>query len=225
MSAAARGLILPGDRIIESDVAQRLGVSRVPVREALRILESQGVVISERYKGIRLMPYSRERLDNLIEARVALETSAAVRAIRIGHNDDAHLTVLQHHLDELERRADREDAYGLARADTDFHRALLALSGNDVLCELWEGLARQVTIFFGLSTLGKPMSEIVEEHRTLIAVFRAGDITTVGKALEEHISIQTHAVDYAGIIARRRAELPSQEPGRRSIQTQLEGPL
>ncbi len=212
MSGAMRGLILPGDRIVESDVAQRLGVSRVPVREALRVLESQGIVINEPYKGIRLMPYSPERLDHLIEARVALETSAAGRAIRLGRNGEEGIAVLQRCIDEMELLQTRGDAYGFASADTGFHRALLGLSGNVVLCELWEGLSRQVTIFFGLSTLGKPMGDIVDEHRTLIAAFRAGDPAAMGQALDDHISAEAHAVDYGGIIEQRRAELDQAHP-------------
>jgi DNA-binding GntR family transcriptional regulator len=207
MAAAARGVLLPGDRVVESELGQKLGVSRVPVREALRILESQGVVVNEPYKGIRLTPYTPERLDNVIEARVALETSAACRAIRLGRNDSGGLALLERCIEELELMRVRSDAYGFASADTDFHRALLSLSGNDVLCGLWEGLARQVTIFFGLSTLDKSMAAIVDEHRALLRAFRSGDPQAMARALDEHISVQTHAVDYLGIIARRRAEL------------------
>ena len=72
IAGAAAGLILPGDRIVEVDLARKLGVSRVPVREALRLLESQGVVVSEPYKGIRLRPVTNERVSDLIEARIAL---------------------------------------------------------------------------------------------------------------------------------------------------------
>jgi DNA-binding GntR family transcriptional regulator len=213
MAGAVRGLVLPGDRIVESDIAQRLGVSRVPVREALRILESQGIVINEPYKGIRLTPFTPERLDQVIETRVALEVSAASRAIRLGRNDETGIMALQRCINELELMQARGDAYGFASADTGFHRTLLGLSGNNVLCGLWEGLSRQLTIFFGLSTLGKPMSEIVNEHRTLITVFHSGDPAAMGQALGDHISVQTHAVDYAGIIARRRAELERSQPG------------
>ena len=207
MDAAVRGRLLPGDRVVESELGQKLGVSRVPVREALRILESQGVVINEPYKGIRLTPYTPQRLDNLIEARIALETSAASRAIRIGRNGAEGMAALERCIYELELMQARNDAYGFANADTDFHRTLLSLGGNDVLCELWEGLARQVTIFFGLSTLDKKMDAIVEEHRAFIRIFRSGDLPDVARALNEHISVQTHAVDFAAIIARRRAEL------------------
>jgi DNA-binding GntR family transcriptional regulator len=105
IEAAARGSILPGDRVVEPEIARKLGVSRVPVREALRLLESQGVVSSEPYKGIRLMPFTPERLDNLIEARVALETTAAARAIRTGRNGEGELAQLFRLVADLEGRS------------------------------------------------------------------------------------------------------------------------
>ena len=206
MEAAARGKILPGDRIVEADVTRRLGVSRVPVREALRILESQGVVVNEPYRGITLTPFSPERLDDLIETRISLESTAAARAIREGRNGTRHLAPLQATMGELEDAARRGDAYALAVADTRFHRAFCALGGNRVLSELWEGLARQVTIFFGLSTLGKPMRAIVDEHEKLLAELRKGDVESMRRAIDDHISVQNHAVDFAALIARRRLE-------------------
>ena len=109
-------------------------------------------------------------------------------------------------LPALEAMAARGDTSGFANADTNFHRALCALSGNDVICNLWEGLARQVTIFFGLSALRKPMDEIIDEHRTLIAVFRSGDVEAMTLALDDHIRAQTHAVDFEAIILAHRAE-------------------
>jgi DNA-binding GntR family transcriptional regulator len=206
IAGAARGLILPGDRIVETEFAQRLGVSRVPVREALRILESQGIVVNEPYKGIRLTPVTPERIDHLIEARIALETTAATRVIRNGRNGEAETNILMRIVDELELMSVRQDAYGFASADASFHRAMVALSGNAVLSELWETLSRQLTIIFGLSTFGKPMPAIVEEHRVLTAVLRSGDVDAMARELDDHISVQIHQVDLSGIIDRRRSE-------------------
>ena len=209
VAAAASSRILPGDRIVEAELAQGLGVSRVPVREALRILESQGLVVNEPYKGIRLRTVTHERIDHLIEARVALETAAATRAIMAGRNGKQEVQLLNRHINELELMGARGDAYGLANADTAFHRALCQFSGNEVLCDLWEMLSRQLTIIVGLSTLGKNMADIVQEHRTLVRVFETGDLKAITKALDDHINIQTHAVDFLGLIARRRAERES----------------
>ncbi|MGO4570566.1 GntR family transcriptional regulator [Microvirga sp. 2TAF3] len=206
VAAAASSRILPGDRIVEAELAQGLGISRVPVREALRILESQGLVVNEPYKGIRLRSVTQERIDHLIEARVALETAAATRAIVAGRNGKREVQLLHRHVDELELMGARGDAYGFANADTSFHRALCQLSGNEVICDLWEMLSRQLTIIVGLSTLGKRMADIVEEHRTLVRVFGTGNLERMTKALDDHINVQTHAVDFLGLIAQRRSE-------------------
>lgn len=205
IAAVARGLILPGDRIVEQEIATALGISRVPVREALRLLESQGLVVSEPYKGMRLVPLTRERLDEVIEVRVALETSAVRRALARGRNRGAALDGLRRAIDELELMATRGDGYGLATADARFHRELCGLGGNRVLCTLWEAIAVQLTIIVGLSTLGKSMHGIIDEHRRLLAALERGDAAEIDAAIEEHVRAQTAAVDFEGLIAERRA--------------------
>lgn len=206
VAGASEGLILPGDRIVEADLALQLGVSRVPVREALRVLESQGVVVNEPYKGIRLTPVSPERIDQLIEVRVALETAAAKRAIRGGFNHGQHIDSLAGIVQQMAAMAARNDVFGFATADTNFHRTLCALAGNAVLTDMWEMLARQMTIIFGLSTLGKPMAAIVDEHLRLIEVFRSGDEADMAREIEDHIDVQIHKVDIENIIAQRRSQ-------------------
>jgi DNA-binding GntR family transcriptional regulator len=205
VSQAARGVILPGDRIVESDLARKLGVSRVPVREALRLLESGGIVVNEPYKGIRLRPVTNRRVRDLVEARTALETSAAHRAVDAGLHRGDRLLPLERSIAEMDLMATRADAYGLAAGDTAFHRAICRLGGNSVVVDLWETLARQLTIVFGLATLGKPMHAIVDEHRDLLAVLAAGDKRTITAALHEHITVMNMAVDYEAIQEARRA--------------------
>jgi DNA-binding GntR family transcriptional regulator len=206
VAGASEGLILPGDRIVEAELALQLGVSRVPVREALRVLESQGIVVNEPYKGIRLTPVSPERIDHLIEVRVALETTAATSAMRRGQNNPANLAALDAIVREMQAMAESNDVFRFASADTSFHRSLCGFSGNAVLCGMWEMLARQMTIIFGLSALGKPMSAIVEEHRSLIDVFGSGDLGDMARAIDDHIDVQIHKVNLEKIIAQRRSE-------------------
>jgi len=211
VAGAAEGLILPGDRIIEAELALQLGVSRVPVREALRVLESQGIVVNEPYKGIRLTPVTPQRIDQLIEVRVALETTAAARAMRLGLNDGPRLATLQAIVQEMADMAARNDVFGFATADTSFHRTLCGFAGNAVLSDMWEMLARQMTIIFGLSALGKPMPAIVEEHWRLIEVFRSGDVADMAREINDHIDVQIHKVDLENIIAQRRSGTPAME--------------
>lgn len=206
VAGASEGLLLPGDRIVETELAAQLGVSRVPVREALRVLESQGIVVNEPYKGIRLTPVTPQRIDQLIEVRVALETTAALAAMRQGRNGAEQLAELERIVQEMETMAARNDVFGFATADTSFHRSFCGFAGNTVLSDMWEMLARQMTIIFGLSALGKPMADIVEEHRTLIRVFGSGDAADMAHAISEHIDVEIHKVDLENIIARRRSE-------------------
>lgn len=206
IAGATRGTILPGDRIVEAELARDMGISRVPIREALRILESQGVVTSEPYKGIRLMEVSHARLEQVLDVRSNLEILAARRALEARRNDKAGIAILRKARDELDLAAKRKDVYGFALADAAFHRALCELGGNPVLSTLWESLARQVTIIGGLATLGKPMTAIVKEHDLLIKVFAKGDIDEMSRELHEHIVVMSRDIDFDAIVAQRIEE-------------------
>jgi DNA-binding GntR family transcriptional regulator len=205
IAAAAAGLLLPGDRVVEAEVARSLGISRVPVREALRLLESQGIVTNEPYKGIRLMRVDAGHLRDVLTVRVALE-SVAVKEI-LSRKDGRRDLVrrLKDRLHEMEKSVAADDAYLFATADTNFHRELCMLSGNEVLCRMWEQIARQLTIYVGLSTLMKDREGIVDEHRRLISVLADGKPDQILRALEEHIKAQNEVIDFEGLIARQRA--------------------
>jgi DNA-binding GntR family transcriptional regulator len=204
VAGAARGLILPGDRIVETEIARALGVSRVPVREALRLLESQGLVVNEAYKGIRLMSFTPERLKQALEVRAALELTAARHAFEPETDPAAALRRLAGHVDAMEVMAARRDAFGCASADTSFHRELCRLSDNDVPCTLWEQLARQITIIVGLSTLGKSMRELVLEYRALLDGLASRDMTRIEREMMVHIVTQNEVIDYESLIEERR---------------------
>lgn len=207
VAAAARGLIIAGDRVSEPELTALLGMSRAPIREALRILESQGVTESEPYKGIRLMPVTPERLKHLIEIRVPLETLACRRAIELHRNGAPEIRKLEQAIVKLDDMRRIGDAYEFAAADTNFHRVLCSFSDNPVLTMMWESLARQITIVFGLTTFAKPMDAIVEEHRVLVDVFASGSQRKMEAALREHILDQMASVDFDKILALRRTEL------------------
>lgn len=205
LAAAAQGLILPGDRLSEPELVANLGMSRVPIREALRVLESQGVVTSVPYKGIRLMEVSEARLMQIIDVRILLETLASRRAMEAGRNGSEQIAELSAAVDELELMRQRNDVFGFAQADAQFHRLLCSFASNPVLEQLWEALARQLTVIIGLSTQGKPMAEIVEEHRKLLRAFASGDINQMALEIEDHVRFQPLDVNYKRIIDDRRA--------------------
>ena len=204
VAQAARGVILPNDRIVESDLARRLGVSRVPIREALRRLESQGVVTDEPYRGIRLTPVTNRRVRELIEARATLEITAAHAAVDAGRHGRPWTDRLRDAVLEMERTAEQNDAYGLAAMDTEFHRAMCRLGDNEVLLDLWQTLAQQITIIFGLATTGRPMPAIVAEHHELLNTLESGNKERIARTLHQHITVMNLAVDFEAIVEQRR---------------------
>lgn len=204
VEAAARGLILPGDRVVEAEVARELNISRVPVREAFRQLESQGIVVNTPYRGMRLMDVSVERLEKTLKVRVALETLAAEEVRQKAVGDPSILKPLEDLVEQMREATRREDTYALARLDTEFHRVMCGLTGNEVLVMAWTPVALQLTIIFGLSALQKVPGEIVVEHEELLDALRSPDPQVLDELLRVHIFDQGEEVDHETFIARLR---------------------
>lgn len=205
VEATATGVFLPGDRVVEAEVARSLNVSRVPVREALRILESQGIVINERYRGMRLMDVSVDRLEKILKVRTALETLAVQEILEAKRSNPDILAPLEEIVDKLHEAVRKGDPYGVASLDTEFHRTLCRLSGNDVLLRMWEPLSRQLTIIFGLSTLKRELKMIAEEHDQLLADLKGGKDAPVIEQLKTHILDYTRQIDYEELVSAHRS--------------------
>jgi DNA-binding GntR family transcriptional regulator len=206
VEAAARGVFLPGDRVVEAEVARRLEVSRVPVREALRLLESQGIVVNMPYRGMRLMDVSVARLEKVLKVRLALEQLAAEEARLASQKDPGILAPLVETADLMQDAAKRGDRFEIARLDTAFHRQLCGLTGNDVLLRTWEPLSLQLTIIFGLSAMQKDLVPIAAEHTEIIEVLRSRDAASVADLMRIHIVDYTRALDHEGFISRLRGD-------------------
>lgn len=206
VEATATGVFLPGDRVVEAEVARALNVSRVPVREALRILESQGIVVNTRYRGMQLMDVSVAGLERTLKVRTALETLAVDEVLELATVTPGLLDPLAAVVAQLHRAADAGDSFGVAKLDTEFHRTLCRISGNDVLLRTWEPLSRQLTIIFGLSALQKELDAIAREHDDLLAMLRAGDRAGALSSIREHILDYSRAIDYEGLVDVRRRE-------------------
>jgi DNA-binding GntR family transcriptional regulator len=204
VAAAARGAFLPGDRLVEAEIARDLGISRVPVREALRLLESQGIVVSTPYKGMRLMQVTSRGVAELTRVRTALETLALQEIVAAGLREPAFAGARR--AGELHQLALAEaDAAAAVAADVAFHGELCRICGNAALHGLWLGLARQLCVVWGLGQGVRDSRQIVAEHQALLDCLVAGDAAGARAALEAHISWH-EAFDFEGAIEARRRQ-------------------
>jgi DNA-binding GntR family transcriptional regulator len=202
--AAALGELLPGDRVVEADLARLLRVSRVPVREALRMLESQGVVVNTPYRGMRLMEVSADKLRGILKVRLELERLAARELLARPEARTALVAELDALCGAMAGAAARGDGYELARLDTEFHRALCRASGNEALLGSFEPLARQLTIIFGFSALQKDLASVVAEHVELCRAIERGDEAELMGLMKVHIVDVNEVLDHEAFIRSRR---------------------
>ena len=180
-----KGDLQPGDRIIETKVAQQIGVSQGPVREALRDLELFGFVVSEPFRGTRVRETTDRDLVELYEIRAALEGLAAREAAR--HIDESTLAQLDQLLALMRSTAANGDRPSYIIADNDFHRTIVQASGNRMLQQMWEGTRLTGTTLVTLTLVERPLTELAERHVDILQALRDGDSAAAEVAIKSHI--------------------------------------
>jgi DNA-binding GntR family transcriptional regulator len=207
VAAAARGVFLPGDRLVEAEIARDLGISRVPVREALRLLESQGIVVSTPYKGMRLMQVTNPAVAELMRVRTALEALALRELLASGAATAERLAPAHRAAERYEAVAGGADAAAIVAADEAFHGELCRLSGNGVLLGIWLGLARQLSVVWGLGHDVRPKQRIAQEHLEILGRLQGGDAAGAQAALDAHLAWHED-LDFERAVQRRRSGKP-----------------
>lgn len=191
--ALLSGELLPGQRIKETAMAEMLGISRPTVREAMNQLISEGSLVQEPYKGVRVAKPSRQDLLDVAEVRVSLETLAALRVAKApdGPAMQALRRALRLHLDALEI----DDAVMASRTHLDLHRTLWQVSGNPMLGKIWPLVESQILMAMSLdqATRHAPARD-AELHRRLIEVIAAGDEAAIVAEVREHIAASADEV-------------------------------
>lgn len=187
VDAIALGTLSFGQRIVEADLANQLKVSRVPIREAIKILSSQGILTVARNRGARVALFEGDVIDQVFEARVALERIAVRDAMRAYRRDGRQLDGLREIISRMERVARWSDWTELRKCDVAFHREICRVSGNGVILRLWEALARHVTIIFGRELASEhDFDVVISQHQKLLSLFEKGD-RRVEQMIEDHI--------------------------------------
>jgi DNA-binding GntR family transcriptional regulator len=184
----AFGALRPGERLVEADLVRSLDISRVPLREAIKILEVQGILETVPHRGTRVAPVDADRMNQTREVRVALEGIAARDAARRYAADPAQLQPLDAILARMEAAAAVPDWRAVSRADLDFHREVVRAAGNPIVATLWETLARHVLILFGHELLDeRDASFYGPQHRALRALLLDGPSPALAAGVEAHI--------------------------------------
>jgi DNA-binding GntR family transcriptional regulator len=203
VAAAARGVFLPGDRLVEAEIARDLGISRVPVREALRLLESQGIVVSTPYKGMRLMQVSNRGVAELMRVREALERLALREILAAGAPASGLLAGATLAAERYRAASAGEDAAAAVSADEAFHGELCRASANATLFGMWQGLSRQMSVIWALGYGHRAAELVVAEHAAILHALAAGDVAAAEAALTAHLAWHAH-FDFETEVERRR---------------------
>jgi DNA-binding GntR family transcriptional regulator len=184
----ASGALQPGQRLVEVELARLLQMSRVPLREALKILEAQGIVDSTLHRGTHIASFDEARIDEICEARLALEKIAMRGAMDAYRRDPSLIARLDKILGAMERAALHMEWIEISKADLDFHREICRASGNAIVQKLWDALARHVLIVFGKEIRSeRDAKAIVPQHRRLRDILAAGKLEALDDELDQHI--------------------------------------
>ena len=177
------GELKPGSKINESDVASRLGISRSPVREAFRVLEREGLLVTLPRKGSYVTDISLQDLKELFEVRVLLECYA-IDCIkkRASESPDQIIALIDEIGNELFKEPDEFTVI------SGFHYSLVELSNNYRLIELYKILAvslrRYQLIYLGK---GGQREVSLKDHKTIVDILKGGNYTYAKKYLKKHI--------------------------------------
>lgn len=185
MEEILSGRRAPGDRLVETRIAQEYGVSQAPVREALRDLEMFGFIVSSPFRGAMVRQSSTDDLLHIYPIRAVLEGLAARDAAT--RMDAATLKKLEKQLQVMRRAAARGDSRAAVEADFAFHLIIVEASGNWLLKQFWERMRLATTTFLTVSKSHHSLSEIVERHTPVLDALRAGDPEEAERAMRRHI--------------------------------------
>ncbi|MDQ0382020.1 GntR family transcriptional regulator [Amycolatopsis thermophila] len=184
------GAFPPGQRLTEVGLSQRLDVSRTPVREALRQLESDGLVESGQ-RGVTVVRLGRAALREAYLVRASLEALTAdlcAQRQQAGEIAPAALTRLERHADDADRATRAGDLPAGVRHNREFHRHIAVLAGNELalgfLDRVWDRIV--VSTRDSLTATGRT-GQVDDEHRRLLAAIRAGDGTTAADLARAHV--------------------------------------
>ncbi|MCR5627541.1 MAG: GntR family transcriptional regulator [Lachnospiraceae bacterium] len=192
------GELTPGTRLMEIGISEKLGVSRTPVREAIRMLEKEGLAVILPRRGAHVASVSPRQLEDMLEVRRTLETfSVNAAGARITEKDIADLRSINKKYLEV---MDENDYVQIARVDHEFHSQITKIAGNEKILSILEGLKEQLFRYTYLyAKYCTTLKETAEEHEMICDAFLKGDSNRAVEIIKMHIDHQQLVVYLKGI--------------------------
>jgi DNA-binding GntR family transcriptional regulator len=194
------GTLRPGERLVEDRLSAELGVSRVPVREALRALSSEGLVRLEPNRGATVTEVTPQLVAELVEVRTLLEALNARLAAR--RHDPKIVALLQDTLRRGDAAAQSGTSQELARLNAEFHERLAEASRNSVLSDIMRSLRERTSLAFSLNGQARARQDW-KEHAAILAAVIEGDEEIAALLASRHV--RNAAAAFADTLAARTA--------------------
>jgi DNA-binding GntR family transcriptional regulator len=184
--AIISGELKPGERLMEVQLAEEMGVSRTPVREAIRKLELEGLVVMIPRKGAYVAGLSLKDAADVFEIRESLEgLAAALAAERI---TDEEIEILERILKEITKAAEKGDVEAIIKKDAEFHQILFNATRNERLAQMVNNLKEHIDRF-RVQSFSNPsrIRDIMKEHRKIVDAIKDRDAERAEKLAKAHI--------------------------------------
>ena len=191
--AILTGELKPGERLMEIHLANKLGVSRTPIREAIRKLELEGLVTMIPRRGAEVAQITGKSLKDVLEVRRSLDALCAELACE--RISDAEIAALEAACKEFEEATYTRDARVIAAADVALHDIIIKATNNNRLVQLVNNLAEQMYRYrFEYIKDYSMHGRLVEEHRVIFEAIRKKDKVTAATAAVTHIDNQMESI-------------------------------
>jgi DNA-binding GntR family transcriptional regulator len=183
------GELRPGDRLVEERLTEELGISRPPLREALRLLEQEGLVLSMPRRGVIVTPLSAQDVYEIFTLRTTYERMAI--ELGVPCKDPELLARCHRAINAMVQAAKAEDRGQFVRSSFEFHVAIIGLARHRRLEDAYRGLSLQLHIYIAANTRAREernesLDENIERHRRLLVAVERGDRDDVLSELANH---------------------------------------
>lgn len=181
--AIINGSMRPGTPVVEMALAEQLNVSRAPVREAIQILEADGLIESEPYKGKRVKSLTIKEVEELYSLREQFEAFAIRRVVE----RDVDVSELRRHSDAMFAAAEIGDLAALNVADEAFHRTLIRLADHGLMLSFWDNLYLRIRQIMALrNSANRDLRAVARNHPPIIDAIEKRDMILAISLISDH---------------------------------------